>query len=189
MIFPSNNKEKDEERFPCDHCYYTAPRESTLRKHKLTVHDLVDGLESESYTDIELALVSLPAKDEDNKFSCDLCTFKASSSSMYRKHKLSVHVGLIKYVKKKYQCDQCSYKASRLRMLKAHKVNKHEADKPFPCDQCDYQALSAHILKIHKTSKHDRVQYHCDKCDYTTNWQANLTTHKRKKHIEPWEKV
>jgi len=189
IVFPTpNNNKNAHERFACDQCYYTAPRQSVLRGHKASVHGSPLDSGDSNWEDHELSAVVLPSRDEDGKLPCKKCEYRAPTVSTYKRHVLGVHEGIKRYVQiKKYQCDQCDYKAGRLRMLKAHKVNKHEADKPYPCDLCDYQALSAHILKIHKTSKHDRVRYNCDLCDYWTNWQANLTTHKRKKHIEPAE--
>jgi len=58
-------------------------------------------------------------KDNDGKYPCDKCEYKASRQWNLKKHKLSVHEGV------KYSCDECDYKATDQSQVKKHKKSKH----------------------------------------------------------------
>jgi len=80
------------------------------------------------------------------KFSCDLCSFKATKRNGIQRHKEYKHDG-------KYKCEECGHKAYNTTHLKEHKLVKHQGV-TFPCDSCDFTAKQTSYLKKHKLTKH-----------------------------------
>ena len=58
-------------------------------------------------------------KNNENKYPCDECNYKAKFPSHLRQHIKSIHEGV------KYSCDQCSYKATAPSSLRKHKKSQH----------------------------------------------------------------
>jgi len=98
--------------------------------------------------------------DKLRKYACDVCDYKATTSSNLSSHKRYKHENVMekkdRYANGKYSCDECDYKATQKGNLKVHQKLKHEGVK-FPCNFCNHTAgttgnLTAHIKRRH-TSK------------------------------------
>ena len=110
-----------------------------------------------------------------DKYECEPCQKKFTSSYGLYYHKQSVHQGV------KIFCNQCDYHATIQSQLTQHIQSKHEGVR-YPCDQCGYQATSQGHLTTHIQSKHEGVKYACDQCDYQATRQCSLKRHIREKH-------
>eukprot|EP00092_Neocalanus_flemingeri_P000039 GFUD01000040.1.p1 GENE.GFUD01000040.1~~GFUD01000040.1.p1 ORF type:complete len:266 (-),score=58.58 GFUD01000040.1:144-941(-) len=60
-----------------------------------------------------------PMMDDENKYPCDQCDYKATFSCNLTSHKRTVHEGLFFY------CNLCAYKSSRKDRLNKHVLAKH----------------------------------------------------------------
>ena len=80
-------------------------------------------------------------------FSCNQCDYTAASSSILKRHKETIHLGI------RYPCDLCDYKATQLGCLNKHTESIHQGIR-YPCDLCDYKATEKNKLKRHKYNKH-----------------------------------
>ena len=105
-------------------------------------------------TKIREVISNLPRqfeKNNDSKYFCYQCNFKAlsKSSSHLQTHIRSVHEGV------KYPCDQCNHKASTSTNLHRHMKSVHDGVK-YPCDQCNYKAARIDYLQKHKKSIHGK---------------------------------
>ena len=87
-------------------------------------------------------------KDNENKYPCNQCNYRAIRFGHLQQHIKSVHEG------EKYPCGQCSYKASDPSGLRIHIQSIHEGVK-YPCEQCNYQATKLVNLRRHIQSIHE----------------------------------
>ena len=60
-------------------------------------------------------------KEDQKKFPCKQCDYKATQNGNLLKHIQSVHIGV------KFTCDLCDYEAKEKRYIMKHKKTKHEA--------------------------------------------------------------
>ena len=167
--------------YHCKSCEYQAKDTSTLRKHRLSVHEGI-------------------------RFSCDLCDHQATRNSSLKIHKETVHLGVKRYkcnicpkeftwsndMKRHirvnharefstFKCDQCDYTCKRQDMLKRHKDFKHLKIK-YTCDLCGQNLIDKRNLKIHKEALHLGMKYNCDLCKFSGSQISSLLTHKKQQH-------
>ena len=86
-------------------------------------------------------------KNNENKYPCEKCDYKAKYSYHLQSHIRSVHEGV------KYPCDQCNHIAKTSSNLQQHINTIHEGVR-YPCDQCNYKATRKNIVQQHKKSHH-----------------------------------
>jgi len=85
--------------------------------------------------------------ENDKKYACEQCDYKAKQRVKLITHVQAVHEGI------KFPCTHCDYKATQLSNLNTHIKAKHLGVK-FPCTQCDYKGSSSSTLNFHVRSKH-----------------------------------
>ena len=115
--------------------------------------------------------------NDEYKYPCDQCNYKATDRSNIRRHIKSVHDRV------KYPCNQCSYKATVPGSLQQHIKSIHEGIK-YPCDECNYKASYPSQLLRHVKSIHEEVKYPCDQCNYTATRLSCLNQHIKSTHAE-----
>ena len=86
-------------------------------------------------------------KDDENKYPCYKCNYKASQSNNLQQHIRSIHEGV------KYPCDQCDYQATHSSSLRQHIKSIHDGVR-YPCDQCNYKSTCSKNLRQHKLRGH-----------------------------------
>ena len=87
------------------------------------------------------------SNNDERKFPCEHCSYRATQPSHLKRHKESKHEGI------RYPCDQCEYNATRIDKLKLHKQSIHEGIR-YSCDLCAYSSPRSDKLKQHKRTKH-----------------------------------
>ena len=86
----------------------------------------IEGIDTSQFA-IENMMTMTPTVtvDEDNKFPCDQCDYKATYACNLTSHKRTVHQGLY------YSCSLCAYKSSRKDRLNKHYLSKHNYQNSF----------------------------------------------------------
>ena len=134
-------------------------------------------------------VIDITAENEDGGASssllcCDSCTFKTSSESQLRKHKISQH-------KQSHQtknsfktnksseslpCEACDYTAKGALAYSLH-IKQHEMDIQY-CDECDYNTKTSKLIQLHKESYHSKkTKIKCRECDFTAISHEILKKH------------
>jgi len=153
---------------------------------------------------------SLPEHDPDN-LSCDMCAYKAVTSTVLRLHREHYHFkrnpGLIR---KDGAFDitntsDRSQKARKKPKKLSEKVTpnppyqqdcstpasqpklgkprkSNTKDKTFTCNQCNFAFTREGHLKRHKAARHEGVIYHCEECEYTASRSYYVKQHKEAVH-------
>ena len=99
-------------------------------------------------------------KSLDNKFICNKCGEKFSTSLGVKLHFKTVYQGL------KYPCSHCDYKATQKSALKTHFNAYHEGIK-YLCNLCEKQFTFQSVLTRHIQRNHeDRAIDQCNQCEY-----------------------
>ena len=109
-------------KFDCDHCDYQATSKNGLNRHIRSFHEEV-------------------------KYACDQCDYQARQPSSLPRHIRSMHEGV------KYDCNHCDYQAKHRNGLYYHIQSKHKGFK-YSCIHCDHQASSKRNLISHVNNKH-----------------------------------
>merc|ERR1712179_129206 len=81
-------------------------------------------------------------QNEDGKFHCGQCAYKAGTKTLLRRHQQNIHEGV------KHPCNRCDRKFSSADALKVH-IYQHEG-KVFSCTFCDSSFVSPSQLSTHK---------------------------------------
>ena len=136
-------------------------------------------------------------------FPCNICEYKAATTSKLKLHVRSVHERVklpCKQCDKKfsqqgslaihintvhrgiqYPCHLCDFKASRPGYLNNHERAVHDGIK-YPCKLCDFRSSRRNNLKLHVKSIHEGVQYPCKECDFKASRPNHLNTHIKSVH-------
>ena len=115
---------------------------------------------------------------EGKKYSCDLCSYKATQKVHLRKHMESTHIGtkLLDATSVLLKCQKCAFKTNTYQDLEQHTEVYHEVV-VYPCYQCTFKAKQPRQLKIHIASAHKGVKYPCLQCDFEASWHQGLKAH------------
>jgi len=149
--------------------------------------------------------------EEEIKYPCHLCKYKARTSSDLEKHAFEKHDAnrlctqcghlsdtykdFIKHNETHlFTCEICHKKLLGVRVLKAHmKLHQSKEEAPggggsaltdtpkVPCDICGV-LLQELSLKHHIAQVHSNEIHQCDVCDFTANTKYKITDH-RKRHF------
>ncbi|XP_023331723.1 zinc finger Y-chromosomal protein 1-like isoform X2 [Eurytemora carolleeae] len=131
-------------------------------------------------------------------YSCSSCTFKTSSSNIYRKHiakciKINRHYGemhpssdsvyseasVIKGVNYKCVCTWCEYKSNKYSHVKKHIDIYHESKSNYPCKECVFVGKNVDDYAKHFNSFHrtDDYKHACTDCSFKCTNRADLRAH------------
>ena len=172
----------------CDLCDYKTKIKSSLKKHKVSIHDIGVTWYHCDQCDHKCKHKPHLKNHKANKHNigvtwhhCDLCDFKCKQKSDLNRHKGYKHdIGFTWH-----HCDLCDYKCKQKCNLKHHKADKHDIGVIWHhCDLCDFKCKKKGHLKRHKAGKHDiGVTWHqCDQCDSKFKEKCQLKQHKAGKH-------
>ena len=106
----------------CEHCLKTFYDNSTLNRHKHSVHEGVkfDCAQCDYKATIKDSLTRhIRSFHEGVRYACDQCDYQATQQSNLTRHLQSQHEGI------KYVCDQCDYQATNQYNLKRHMQSRH----------------------------------------------------------------
>ena len=120
---------KIENKLTCESCGYTTLSSSILTRHQTLMGHFSSMTRS--------------------RFKCNLCPFRANSTTRLHYHNRTRHEGL------KFKCDQCDCSYNDKRNLVKHRTNVHDG---FKCDYCGHQSrsekrLMTHIRKMQKLNE------------------------------------
>jgi len=172
---------KPKRRFPCDQCEYAPTDKSSLRQHKLSVHehkrfycqDCQYDASAKSTLRKHRRVVHLGIR-----FPCDECDYTATSRSAVRKHQEVVHLQV------RHPCvqDGCAYVATSQAGLIRHRKSVHDAQPVLACDLCPLVTKSATHLKRHRQSQHEGVRFACRVCSHKATRKDHLRRHMLRMH-------
>ena len=148
-----NSIHTKENKFSCTLCLYVCYQKRTLSQHFKNIHD---------------------DSEDQRKFQCDQCEFKAKCKEKLKDHQNRVHV----YIKA-YKCELCDYSAKVAKDIKVHKnVHHSENVKTFKCTDCDYTSAWQPNVKRHFKTTHEKLkEYSCEVCGQNFTVKISLQKH------------
>lgn len=106
--------------------------------------------------------------DSDKRFSCPLCDFKTTRSSMLYRHQRVVHND-----HRPFACNLCPYRSKQRDSLKKHMM-AHTDERPFECEVCHHRCRQKGDLKRHKLLHSGERPFACPHCPYRSNRYVTL---------------
>ncbi|CAG9771609.1 unnamed protein product [Ceutorhynchus assimilis] len=182
---------KQKPKLHCDHCDYTAPLNTMLKRHIEVIHTdskhlKIHRCQKCSYETKFIHRLNLHMKAQHSTpVVCEICGYISHSADRLRLHQIT-HQKKIDEKELKYRCHKCDYKTYRLYSFKVHKLNhlKPSQIKYFYCFHCDFKAKRKDNLKTHvlRHFKKEEVTLKCYLCEFSTKKRQLLTDHLSMKH-------
>ena len=113
--------------------------------------------------------------NNNDKFSCDFCSFKSKFWNKLVRHCSSVHPD------REYQCKKCAYKASSILKVKAHNKYLHIGQGNIVCEVCGFKADNDKNMEKHNRRVHGHGTLVCEVCGFKA--ANNVSMEKHKEHI------
>lgn len=104
------------------------------------------------------------------KFQCDECLCKFTTSSALKKHLLTHKA------EKSFNCDQCNQKFKSKGTLQNH-YRIHSGIRPYICTKCSKAFTQKIVLQRHMKSVHDKFIYDCKWCSLSFEKHGELREH------------
>ena len=146
----------------CDQCPFTAPFNSLVKKHQVSVHSVFKHL----------------------KCAHSGCRFSTTLPGNLRRHSRTHETRL--ELRKPYPCefDNCEYRATEKKHLQSHILARHrtEKTKDFQCPLCSSRFYSDECLQKHIPRHVREKRFKCRHCKFKTHEVACLTRHTRTIH-------
>ncbi|XP_052772000.1 oocyte zinc finger protein XlCOF7.1-like [Mya arenaria] len=143
-------------------------------------------------------------KEQNLKFTCDICNTNFSSDAYLKYHKkvthcltrefqcsecekffkaeehLKYHIKFTHAVKAVFRCNFCDKTFKSPSSLRKH-VERHNTtrEKKFQCTHCDKCFYEKYKLEQHENIHLGRKPFQCDMCEYSCAFSGNLSKHKK----------
>lgn len=124
--------------------------------------------------EIFLAETAVKKADNDKRFPCTQCNYKAPSRGKLERHE-TTHSK-----EKPYVCSLCEFRTKREDALTKHRLI-HTGEKPYQCELCDYTARTHQGLSKHVAS-HGEKTFACQHCEYKAALKGTLKKHEEQVH-------
>ena len=146
----TNNKEKKEKRYNCNHqsCYKSYEHKSSLKRHIMIIHT------------------------EQKSYKCH-----HYSTEFHRKYELNRHV-MLHTGERPFKCDHCDKRFRVKAGLTVH-VRNHTGERPFKCNYCDKRFTGKGNLTKHVRIHTGETPYKCQYCSKGFAQKIHLTVHVR----------
>ncbi|XP_073979414.1 uncharacterized protein isoform X2 [Rhodnius prolixus] len=172
----------DERPHKCPLCKYSGKHHEDLKKHMLCHNRGGTTIEPKIETPSDNLDISLDddeetSLDSDKRFSCPLCDFKTTRSSMLYRHQRVVHND-----HRPFACNLCPYRSKQRDSLKKHMM-AHTDERPFECEVCHHRCRQKGDLKRHKLLHSGERPFACPHCPYRSNRTQLLKKHISRRHI------
>ena len=168
--------------FKCDLCDHKSKSKSQLQSHVNSIHTKeikytcsLCSYVSYSKGPLKNHVVNMHNDSEDQrKFQCDQCLFKAKTKEKLQDHKDRVHVDI-----KAFKCELCDYSAKVPKDIKSHKKIHHSENvKTHQCTVCEYTSAWHANVRRHFKTTHEKLKEHkCDICGQTFTVKNALQKH------------
>ncbi|KAK6186449.1 hypothetical protein SNE40_008486 [Patella caerulea] len=112
-----------EKPFNCEQCDYRCSIKANLKTHLRINHS------------------------EENKMTCDHCSYSTSSRKAMREHSKTHDMTVV------FECETCHYHCNSKSALTTH-MRIHSEERPFNCDFCSYKCKQIGNVKTHIKKKH-----------------------------------
>jgi KRAB domain-containing zinc finger protein len=182
--------------YQCTFCPFKTSHQSSLKRHKQTVHPLA---ELKVYCDTCINTgAQMPPKAENKEelrrileladaLQCQDCKgVSRRSLELIKFHeenpKSQTGDQIISLQKGRLACDMCGYDGRNFNDLKQHKLTVHEGIS-YTCDLCDYVAARPEALKRHRKTRHEERKFLCDHCNFRAHTAVKLSQHKLTAHV------
>ena len=160
----------------CTLCPFQTNDVSSIKYHKLTHNqDRPHACPSCPKTFKTMIVVKHHIADvhiKAKKFSCHLCTYKATRKAHLETHMLT-HTG-----EKPFACKYCDFRSSQKPALKSHERSRHTNEKPFQCLTCGYQFAIKYNLKMHQRTHEKKKEFFCEECPYSNHDRRSFRLHR-----------
>jgi KRAB domain-containing zinc finger protein len=186
----------DHTMYQCTFCPFKTSHQSSLKRHKQTVHPLA---ELKVYCDTCINTgAQMPPKAENKEelrrileladaLQCQDCkNVSRRSLELIKFHeenpKSQGQDQIISIQKGRLACDMCGYDGRNFNDLKQHKLTVHEGVS-YNCELCDYVAARPEALKRHRKTRHEERKFMCDHCNFRAHTAVKLSQHKLTAHV------
>ena len=145
---------------------------------KAITMDLVEVPKESKESTLNMSAKDSLDKERENKFNCEQCYLKLSTSGSLRKHILAVHEGV------KFVCEECEKWFSTKTNLGRHNRVFHPISKltTFNCEQCFKSFNQKSNLKMHM-GVHTKVKaFICPVCEIAFTTTYHQRRHYSKQH-------
>ena len=168
--------------FNCDQCPGTFTLQTSLGRHKKTVHQKILQFKcnicDKSFAEmskLKRHKVSHDNTDATNSFKCEQCDKAYNISDNLKRHVRLTHEKV-----RNYFCDKCSKTYANSTELNRHIAIFHSGIRKFKCDICDWSFGTNPELIRHRESTHEgKKPRKCPYCQKTRYCKFSL-----KKHVE-----
>ena len=140
--------------------------------------DLVEVPKERKGSTLNMPTIDSLNKERENKFKCEQCYLKLSTTGSLRKHRLAIHEGV------KFVCEECEKWFSTKTNLTRHNNVFHPISKltTFNCKECFKSFNQKSNLKMHM-GVHAKVRAHiCSVCEFGFTTKYHLRRHYYKQH-------
>ena len=114
---------KSKSRISCNICDFKAANSSSLRVHKLNLHEgkryYCDKCDYKAAHSMNLRF-HIQIVHEGIRYECNECDYKSTKKWYLKNHTESVHKGVT------YNCNECDFKVTTKRGMKRHMQNQHK---------------------------------------------------------------
>ena len=115
------------------------------------------------------------------RFSCSICGFKSYERQTVKLHVTRVHAGLPEAKIKNLNCDQCTNNIEH--QCGSEAESKAETGPALNCEQCNFITHASKSMTRHTESVHDGImKYSCSGCDHRTYDKNAMKHHIARKH-------
>lgn len=173
---------KDErKKHSCTLCGKLLESQSTLREHKLIVHEgfMYKCQQCPKQYSRRIAFKEHQRTHASDYvgFKCEQCEKTFTSIHLLRKH-MSVHDDSCKYM-----CEICGKGVTSASSLRAHK-DRHTGNRRFTCPTCGKASRTHGALRVHIRTHTNEKPYSCSVCGKNFTQRCSLTVHTRSVHTK-----